>query len=58
MPTDFTKPCTCRTCGDTYIPSMFKDYYNSTTNEDGQCETCLISDAGLDPNETVTVIVD
>lgn len=56
--TDFTKPCTCKSCKDKYVPTPWRDYYNSTTNENGLCETCLVTQAGLDPAKTVTVLFD
>lgn len=30
----------CKTCGDVYIPSPRRDYYNGTNNIDGQCGSC------------------
>lgn len=38
---------TCSACGKHYQCTPSSDYYNATTPEDGVCEPCLLSAAGL-----------
>lgn len=49
---------TCRECKAHYKCTPMNDYYNATSADDGLCETCLVTGAGLDPAKTVTVVVD
>ena len=37
----------CRTCKDRFICTPSSDYYGSTCATDGQCERCMLTDAGL-----------
>jgi hypothetical protein len=41
---------TCAACGKSYVCTPTADYYNSTTDSDGVCESCLLAGAkGANP---------
>lgn len=46
---------TCSGCGKHYRCTPANDYYNATTAEDGVCETCLLTEAGIHPDRVVEV---
>jgi len=50
-PAVFWSPCyqkvTCRLCGATYVCTVERDYYNSTSAFDGVCGGCLLHEARL-----------
>lgn len=49
---------TCRDCGTTYQCTPENDYYgNTTTAGDGQCQACLMTSEGMDPERTPVLVV-
>ena len=52
------EPVVCRTCKRGYMCTPYDDYYGSTDNMDGQCERCLLTEAGLGEAKVVTVVVE
>jgi hypothetical protein len=44
---------TCSGCGRRYRCTPVDDYYNATTPSDGVCQSCLLTDAGIDPAKFV-----
>jgi hypothetical protein len=43
----------CAGCGKEYRCTPDSDYYNNTNTTDGVCETCLLMDAGIHPDNVL-----
>ena len=41
------KMVTCRGCGDHYLCTPQNDYYNATSDKDGVCIGCLLTEKGM-----------
>lgn len=49
---------TCQMCARSYICSPLDDHYNSTTNNDGLCFSCLLAQAEAPESVPVVTVLD